>query len=686
MLRIDDRIESRSAASSSQGERPERRKMRIGIRWQFAILIVLASLIGLAVVTIATWITNHNFVLDVSKQSLTTTASLKAAQIASSLLLFESGTRSVGTRVLIQNLLAGLRNGDPISASNTTGALSDLLVSLDGGDQRGFLLQSRFFAASAPLSSMNNTILQATSTGVHGVVLPYANPDGSVATLGGPGLWGYPPNLYPNFTYTGQSIAGSNSTQVIYRNQTLDQDSILVLGPYMVNTTFAVLSMTIPVLNNTASPEILGWMSMVIDAKFLLQSLNSPEGLGGTGATLMFGPANRTNRFPPGYLWDSPPPLDPIPGNVTVKFVFPPNTTLGRHTQYTFGNGWNTTWLAYPAIKQAFTQRTGLVNNAGAVISTRNENQNQVSVGYATINSPLVDWLLMVEIDRSEIWHPIDHLRTILITCVFCTAAAIIILSLPLAHFSTRPIRRLGEATKQFVEPPGHFSDSDHASEPMHDMDEDGVRGMDEAEARKEGFFAALIPRKKAVKNPSSRRRKRAFRIPSKVQDHKHLIKDELSDLTRTFNEMCDELMVSYEKLEERVRQRTAELEESKKAAEAANEMKTLFVANISHELKTPLNGIIGVATTAQAESNITNLKRDMRTIYSQGDLLQKLIEDLLSFRHVYDSNYSVKSINEKQQKPNSTYISIGRKGVQNAGHFYTGLCRLRSHGGGPQD
>ena len=74
---------------------------------------------------------------------------------------------------------------------------------------------------------------------------------------------------------------------------------------------------------------------------------------------------------------------------------------------------------------------------------------------------------------------------------------------------------------------------------------------------------------------------------------------------------------------------------ESKKAAEAANEMKTLFVANISHELKTPLNGIIGTAQTAQAESNINNLKRDMRTIYSQGDLLQKLIEDLLSFRFV---------------------------------------------------
>jgi osomolarity two-component system, sensor histidine kinase SLN1 len=130
--------------------------------------------------------------------------------------------------------------------------------------------------------------------------------------------------------------------------------------------------------------------------------------------------------------------------------------------------------------------------------------------------------------------------------------------------------------------------------------------------------------------------RRSTFRVPRKVKDHSHFIKDELTDLIGTFNEMCDELMTNYANLEERVAQRTAELEESKKVAEAANKMKTLFVANISHELKTPLNGIIGTAQTAQAETKVSNLKRDMRTIYLQGDILQKLIEDLLSFRYVH--------------------------------------------------
>ena len=40
-------------------------KMRIPIREQLGCLVLLASMIGLAVIAIATWVTNHNFVLSI---------------------------------------------------------------------------------------------------------------------------------------------------------------------------------------------------------------------------------------------------------------------------------------------------------------------------------------------------------------------------------------------------------------------------------------------------------------------------------------------------------------------------------------------------------------------------------------------------------------------------------------------
>lgn len=56
----------------------------------------------------------------------------------------------------------------------------------------------------------------------------------------------------------------------------------------------------------------------------------------------------------------------------------------------------------------------------------------------------------------------------------------------------------------------------------------------------------------------------------------------ELTDLLDNFNLMTDELHTHWLRLEDRVQQRTEELEVSKKAAEAANESKTLFIANVS--------------------------------------------------------------------------------------------------------
>ena len=89
---------------------------------------------------------------------------------------------------------------------------------------------------------------------------------------------------------------------------------------------------------------------------------------------------------------------------------------------------------------------------------------------------------------------------------------------------------------------------------------------------------------------------------------------------------------MQYTSLEQRVADRTEQLEVSKRAAEAANESKTLFIANISHELKTPLNGILGMCAVCMGEEDLAAIKRHLQVVYKSGDLLLHLLNDLLTF------------------------------------------------------
>lgn len=139
-------------------------------------------------------------------------------------------------------------------------------------------------------------------------------------------------------------------------------------------------------------------------------------------------------------------------------------------------------------------------------------------------------------------------------------------------------------------------------------------------------------PRQRSEKRQARSRAIRRFQIPERVPEHRHIIFDELTDLTGTFNEMSEELALQYAKLEERVRSRTMELEQSRNAAETANQSKTLFIANVSHELRTPLNGIIGMCAVAMQEEDVVRIRQSLKIIYKSSDLLLHLLNDLLTF------------------------------------------------------
>jgi osomolarity two-component system sensor histidine kinase SLN1 len=112
--------------------------MRIPIREQLAGFLLITSLVPLAVLAIATWINNHNFVTGITSNSLELTASLKATQIASDLLLIQSTCATIVTRILLQDALRSFYRGNQ-SEVNWSRAQRDISGALRSGGYSSLL-------------------------------------------------------------------------------------------------------------------------------------------------------------------------------------------------------------------------------------------------------------------------------------------------------------------------------------------------------------------------------------------------------------------------------------------------------------------------------------------------------------------------------------------------------------------
>jgi hypothetical protein len=127
---------------------------------------------------------------------------------------------------------------------------------------------------------------------------------------------------------------------------------------------------------------------------------------------------------------------------------------------------------------------------------------------------------------------------------------------------------------------------------------------------------------------------------------------DEIESLGESFNQMIAEIRASQEEvrqhrelLEERIRQRTEDLDRAMRTALAASQAKSEFLANMSHELRTPMNGLLGMLEVV-LDSPLNAEQRDELDIAQRSAYaLLALLNDILDLSKIEAGKMMIESI-----------------------------------------
>jgi signal transduction histidine kinase/CheY-like chemotaxis protein len=116
---------------------------------------------------------------------------------------------------------------------------------------------------------------------------------------------------------------------------------------------------------------------------------------------------------------------------------------------------------------------------------------------------------------------------------------------------------------------------------------------------------------------------------------------DELAQLASWFNIRTSQLAEALSSL----KSRNKELSEAREIAEQANRSKNIFLASMSHDIRTPMNAIIGLSDVLKKTSLHKDQAQYVQVINSSAQSLLSLINDIMDFSKIEANQLDLESI-----------------------------------------
>lgn len=107
------------------------------------------------------------------------------------------------------------------------------------------------------------------------------------------------------------------------------------------------------------------------------------------------------------------------------------------------------------------------------------------------------------------------------------------------------------------------------------------------------------------------------------------IIAQEYDETGRALTAIGSTTIIQEQKMAEKA------IEEAKKKAEHANQVKTNFLSSMSHEFRTPLNAILGFSTIMAHSDTIEERMQCLGAIQSSGSQMLQMVDDVLDFAQI---------------------------------------------------